>query len=306
MMATNGDRLKVGIGGWEHEVLDMCFYPRPGLTQTEKLRFYAEYFSTVEVRPTFWDETLGRVDARSWAEAVTGTPGFEFHVKLHASFTHRGEVRPHLVRSTRALLAELTHQGRLGSLLVQFPYAFTNTSGHRMHLLRIAEAFRGFPLEVEVRHDSWNTDGLTSFLQDAGVHLVHADMPRIRQYMPFLTGLTGNRAYVRLHGRNDKGWMFNGWDARYDYLYNGRELREIRRRVEALPDRCTNATLIWNNSTSGKSVANAFEFASLLQGGKQIHIPAATVAAFPQLHHLALAADRQASLFSEDALKQAI
>jgi uncharacterized protein YecE (DUF72 family) len=50
-----GRGLVIGVGGWEHEVFDECFYLRPRLESMEKLRQYAQFFDAVEVRPTFWD-----------------------------------------------------------------------------------------------------------------------------------------------------------------------------------------------------------------------------------------------------------
>lgn len=305
-MDTRAQRILVGLGGWEHDILDQCFYPRPGMNQTDKLRFYARHFRAVEVRPTFWDDTLGPAEGRRWAEAVSSHPRFLFHVKLHSSFTHRGDVRPTLVRSVRGLLSELVRQHRLGGLLMQFPYAFTNTSTHRMHLARLAQAFRGFPLYAELRHDSWNSPILNGFLQEMSVHLVHPDMPRIRQYMPFITGTTGDCAYLRLHGRNDRGWLFNGWGARYDYLYNGKELREVRRRVQALPERCRQIVITWNNTASGKALANAFEISSMLLEGKRLEVPPATLAAFPHLREIAPPTRHEGTLFHDDVFKQAM
>src|SRR5512141_2646417 len=83
----------IGIGGWEHEVLDDRFYPHPGLSSTEKLSYYAGFFETVEIRPTFWDETLRAEDARPWIDAVAHARTFRFNIKLHASFTHKRTVK---------------------------------------------------------------------------------------------------------------------------------------------------------------------------------------------------------------------
>ena len=60
---------------------------------------------------------------------------------------------------------------------------------------------------------------------------VHADLPRIKQFPVTFPRPRGERAYFRLHGRNEKGWLLNGYDVRYDYLYNARELRELKRRM---------------------------------------------------------------------------
>ena len=224
----------IGIGGWEHENLNQCFYGGGVEGSDEKLRSYARFFDTVEVRSTFWDETLWATDAMHWIAAVAENKRFRFNVKLHKSFTHAKVIKPELTSRVRGLLQELQRNERLGALLVQLPYAFTNTSGNRFHLVKLGELFRGFPVFVEFRHESWNQPTLMNFLSDNLLQPVNADLPRMKQLMPFITGVVGDTAYLRLHGRNEKGWLLNGMDTRYFYLYTGREWREIARRLHAL------------------------------------------------------------------------
>ncbi|MGB6123597.1 MAG: DUF72 domain-containing protein, partial [Bacteroidota bacterium] len=85
-------RYYMGIGGWEHEALDRCFYPHPGSSSLQKLSYYSTFFSSVEVRATFWDESLTSSDARGWSEAVAGNGDFLFLIKLHSMFTHKREI----------------------------------------------------------------------------------------------------------------------------------------------------------------------------------------------------------------------
>jgi len=294
----------VGIGGWEHEVLDRCLYGGSGWGSAKKLGAYARSFRTVEIRPTFWDDALSGVDAKEWLGAVSDQKTFQFQVKLHSSFTHQKQVRPEVVRNTREILEVLAGGRRLGGLLIQFPYAFTNVSAHRAHLQRLADVFRDFPCFVEFRHDSWNHPGLTGTLANVGLRIVQADTPRLRQFMPFTTGLIGETAYLRLHGRNERGWIQNGMDTRYDYLYNARELREIQRRVEALTPRCSRVVIICNNTTNGKAVANAFQLNAALLARK-VQVPAPALNEFPSLAEVA-AGQESRPLFAGGAYRQAM
>ena len=54
----------VGVGGWDHAALDACFYPKANMESLERLSFYSRFFDTVEVRATFWDDSLTEADAR--------------------------------------------------------------------------------------------------------------------------------------------------------------------------------------------------------------------------------------------------
>jgi uncharacterized protein YecE (DUF72 family) len=303
-MGATQREFSIGIGGWEHAVLDDCFYSLGALDSAEKLRSYAQYFRTVEVRPTFWDDTLGGADARNWVQAVSEERTFLFQVKLHSSFTHQKQIRPQVARNTRTILDTFARAHRLGALVLQFPYAFTNISAHRAHLLRVAATFKDFPCFVEFRHASWNFKGLDDFARQAGVRLIQVDLPRLRQLMPFGTPGPGDTAYIRLHGRNERGWMLNGMDTRYDYLYNAREINEITRRIEALPPRYTRVFVLCNNTTNGKAAANAFQLGSALHARKVV-IPPPALLTFPQLSEVA-ACDPGQPLFSGDRYKRAI
>ncbi|MFN0156623.1 MAG: DUF72 domain-containing protein [Bacteroidota bacterium] len=286
-MNTQGAQVLVGIGGWEHEVFDTCFYPQAGMTSEDKLSYYARFFDAVEVRSTFWDETLSDSDAARWVEAVNFNKRFMFNVKLHSSFTHKQSVKPHITRAIRSVLHELQRHDKLGALIVQFPYAFTNTSAHRYHVIKLSEIFSGFPIHVEFRHESWNQATTNTLLAEHGMLAVNTDLPRIRQHIPFTTTVIGNAAYMRLHGRNDKGWLVNADDVRYDYLYNAREVRELSRRIDVLTQKCDRVTVICNNTTNGKALANALQLRAAVLHGKSLIAPAATLAAFPDIKAIA-------------------
>lgn len=291
-MSQNGIRYHVGIGGWEHDVLDRSLYPSAGLLPATKLEIYARYFDVTEIRPTFWDDTLGADDAREWVRAVETRPDFRFIAKVHASLTHGRTITAPVIRSLTDVLTALQQSGHLGAVLAQFPYAFTNTGANRFHLEKLAAALKGFPLHIELRHASWEGPSLAPFLQDIGASSVHADLPRIKQFPVTFPRPRGERAYFRLHGRNEKGWLLNTYDTRYDYLYNARELRELKRRIDGTPTECRDAYVILNNTTNGKAVANAFEMLSALHDGCSVPMPVQTLQAFP---HLAPIARREAA-----------
>jgi len=296
----------IGIGGWEHEVLDRCFYPVPGMESSRKLSFYAEHFDLVEVRASFWDDALGVRDVEAWIGAVGANRRFQFALKLHKSFTHKKTLTPKGTKWMRGLLHELARANRLAGLLAQFPYSFTNTGANRFHLVKIAELFSGFPLFVELRHTSWDNQALGELLAEYSVHAVNVDLPRLKGYMSSRSDAVGNTGCLRLHGRNEKGWLVNGLDTRYDYLYNPRELREISRRAENLSRKTSTLQILCNNTTHGKALANAFQLKSMLAGGKKLAIPAPTIRSFPFLDEVALSGTGQLTLPVFDQLREVV
>jgi uncharacterized protein YecE (DUF72 family) len=296
----------VGIGGWEHDVLDQCFYPAQHMDSLQKLAYYSRVFDTVEVRAAFWDDTLTAEDAQRWIQAVRENRRFTFNVKLHSSFTHKKVIKPNTARNVRSVLHELLKADRLGTLLIQFPYSYTNTSANRFHLVKLAEVFAGYPMHVEFRHDSWNQASTWELLQEHSLSPTSIDIPSIKQFMPHIAPAKSDHAYLRLHGRNDKGWLLNGMDSRYDYLYNAKELREILRRVDVLARKSNHATIIFNNTTGGKAMANALQLLSSLREGKQVFVPEATLRTFPHLHEIATVADKDLSLIGDREYRRAI
>ena len=70
--------VRIGTCSWADEALTKHWYPKGVSSAEERLRYYAEHFSTVEVDSTYYrlpDETM----VSNWAER---TPeGFVMHVK---------------------------------------------------------------------------------------------------------------------------------------------------------------------------------------------------------------------------------
>ncbi len=305
-MERNPARVRVGIGGWEHEILDRVLYGETGLSPEEKLTRYAETFDTAVTRPTFWDEDLRGESAGAWAHAVRRNSSFQFIVKLHHRFTHERTPGALLRQRTREILQVLDGEGRLGALMAQFPFCFTNTSANRFTVVRLAEIFRGFPRQVEFRQASWCQPPVPAFLEEHGAQIVSADLPRIRQLMPFHSSPRGTDALLRLHGRNERGWLQNAFEARYDYLYNAREIIEIRRRIESMMPAARRITVVFNNTTGGHAVANALQLLSALHGGKPLTVPPATLTAFAQLRQIADPAGMEEGLFDSRAFRTAM
>jgi uncharacterized protein YecE (DUF72 family) len=305
MGSTGSSRILIGVGGWEHDVFDHCFYDTPASgSSSKKLEFYSRFFTATEIRSTFWDDTLTREDAIGWAEAIPVRRPFTFIPKLHASITHKRALQPHTVKAMRTLLDTLHDRQRLGALLIQFPYGFTNTGANRFYLAKVTDAFKGYPMHVELRHETWNVASTFDLLRSHVAAPVSADLPRVRQFAPFFPRTIGSRAYLRLHGRNEKGWLLNGHDTRYDYLYNGKEIQEVRRRVQAIPKDIERVMIIWNNTTNGRAVANALQLTSALAGGK-IEIPERSLEKFPQLNDIARPLDVP-PLFNGSAYREAM
>jgi uncharacterized protein YecE (DUF72 family) len=286
-MEHERSNILIGIGGWEHEIFDGLFYPSGITDPIHRLSLIASTFDVTEVRATFWDDGLNARDAAEWSAAAAVNSRFRFVVKLHKAFTHRKCLTPASTKNMRGLLHELARQDRLGGLLMQFPYCFTNTGANRNHLTKLSEVFSGFPVFVEIRHFSWDQDFLPGFMEDLGIHPVNVDLPRLRQYISCRSDAVAGMAYLRLHGRNERAWLQNHPDRRYEYLYNGPEITEVKRRVERLSGKADKVFVSFNNTAMAGALVNGFQLSAAIEKGRKQRIPSALIDRYPVLSGIA-------------------
>src|ERR1019366_2536307 len=101
-----------------------------------------------------------------WLRRVSSHPRFQFTAKLYKRFTHERDAGPTDERDFKEGIFPLMQAGKLGALLLQFPWSFKNTPEQREYLSGLLLQFREYPLVVEVRHASWNRPDVLRFLQD--------------------------------------------------------------------------------------------------------------------------------------------
>jgi len=274
--------LRWGPAGWDYQDWEGIVYP-PKVKGTDRLAFLAGLFPAVEINVTFYRPIDPRLAGR-WAAAVAEHPDFRFTAKLLNLFTHDRRLPAREVGAFQAGLLPLGEGGRLGVLLAQFPYSFHNTEENRAYLGKLREAFRDFPLAVEVRHRSWQRREALEFFRELSLAFVNLDQPQVSYSLGRTAWASGPLGYLRAHGRRRETWFQFGEDrhARYDYLYGPEEIAELARRTGELLARAPEVYVIFNNHPRGQAVANALELAHLLTG-RTFHLPQGLVAAFPSL-----------------------
>ena len=268
-----GGVIRVGVAGWDYDDWWGPVYPDPPPRGFDPLAHLAGFFQAIEVNATFYRPLPAKV-ARGWARRVAHLPDFRFTAKLWRRFTHeRGAAFGAAdVRLARALPEALADEGRLGALLVQFPWSFKRDEASREWLRDVAAALRGLPLVLEVRHASWNVPEFYRSLAEEGIGFVNLDQPLFRNSLGPSAVATAAVGYLRIHGRNYEDWFRAdaGRDERYDYLYTAAELRpwaERARAVAAAPG-VTDVFVITNNHFAGQEVLNAAMLRSMIEGRK--------------------------------------
>lgn len=260
--------IRVGTASWtDHEP----FYPPEYDTaamKSQRIAYYARYFSMVEVDSTFYNLQPTRNFAL-WADRTPAD--FVFDVKAYGELTwhHRDDQRqmiaPHA--DTFAKFSEMVQPmraaGKLGAVLFQFPPWFSFEQDRLSYFETVREMLPQDTIAVEFRHRSWvegaHADETRAALQENRLAYVAVDEPQVGSgSVPPVVLLTDPHfAMVRFHGRNRRMWYGKGLQSsrdRFDYLYTRDELLPWAERIERIAERLEGGQVhvVANNNATTK------------------------------------------------------
>src|SRR5262249_8602498 len=286
--------------------------------------YLAQFFDTIEINTSFY-APFRPEHAAQWIDRVAANSRFLFTAKLWQRFTHDvlPTVPPSLEdeKQVRAGFDVLRDAGKLGAVLVQFPFAFHYSAESVTYLLELLKRFADYSLVVEVRHASWKTEVFFALLRERGVGFCNLDQPVIGRSLEPTAIATSPVGNVRLHGRRYDTWFSDDPETpsheRYNYLYSRQELEPWAERTREVAAAASNFALpadagahsredkpreaklrskgsnrprstyaITNNHYLGKAAVNALELISILKGTK-IEIPEPLRHQFPKLKSIA-------------------
>jgi len=290
--------IKVGVAGWSYDDWSGIVYPA-SLAASKRLEYLAQFFDLIEINSSFYGHIKPAV-GRRWCQIVeVVNPDFIFTAKLNRAFTHSPmaveeptsakTIRPGPTdeRDAKVGLDSLAEQGRLGAVLIQFPISFKRDVENQAYVERLVFSFRKYPLVLEVRHASWNSEEVFSWLVELGVGLCNIDQPLIGRAIRPGTQATSAIGYVRLHGRNYKQWFAEtNIRDRYNFLYSPKELERWRDRIHQIAAKTEKTFVVANNHNLGKAAVNAIELTSILEGRK-VKAPPLLVSRYPDLRPFA-------------------
>jgi uncharacterized protein YecE (DUF72 family) len=245
--------LYLGTGGFSNRDWLGLIYPE-GTRPERFLEHYARHFNAVELNSSFY----GVPGIKAFEGMVRKSEArVRFSVKAHRSLTHERKLDPDMVARHRESVQPLRDVGMLGPFLLQFPYAFHRTPKNRLYLRDLATAFEGEAVAVEFRHASWDRDEVRAAFAAVGLAWASVDYPPLRGLPSSGFHATGDVAYLRLHGRNEKSW----WDGksaseRHDYRYTSDELRPWVQAIVEAGGELTQVYLMMQNTTKGHAIAN--------------------------------------------------
>ncbi len=276
--------IHIGPAGWSYTDWRGRVYPEGAGSKFDTLALVAKYFDTAEINSSFY-RPPSPVTARSWLKRIEHNPNFVFTAKLYQAFTHaRGKASAADEKAFREGIDPLVEAGKLGAVLIQFPWSFKNDREERGYLNQLVERFKDLPLVVELRHESWNSPRILQTLEDLGVGLCDIDQPLFANSIKPSAEVTSPVGYIRLHGRNYQNWFREEADVveRYDYLYSRDELEPWVERIKQVSEKAKQTFVIANNHARGQSLVNAFEVMALIDE-QRVPGPAKLIESYPRL-----------------------
>jgi uncharacterized protein YecE (DUF72 family) len=292
--------IRIGTAGWSYKDWEGVFYP-PGMNHRKQhpLEYLARCFDVVEINTSFYGHIKPEL-AKLWSRrAASVNPAFVFTAKLHRSFTHSpvavvgptsaATIRPddEDERLAREGLEALAGEGKLGALLIQFPFSFKNTALNREYLETLLRQFIEYPRVVEVRHSSWNNPETLAEFEQKNIAFCNVDQPLIGRSLEPTEHVTSPLGYVRLHGRNYDQWFdADNRNDRYNYLYSEAELAGWKDKIERIAQKAEVTYVITNNHFESKAGVNGLQLKHMLTG-QRVKAPGTLLQHYPGLKSIA-------------------
>jgi uncharacterized protein YecE (DUF72 family) len=293
-------QLRIGPAGWSYSDWAGYVYPARRPKGFHEAAYLAEFFDTIEINTSFY-QPLRPEHAEAWLRRVESNPRFVFTAKLWQKFTHDPVATTEEERAVRTGFEVLRKPGKLGALLLQFPFSFHRTPETLAYLSAVLQRFSDFPLVVELRHASWQVRETFDLLGQLRVGFCNIDQPVIGRSMAPSAMVTSSVGYVRLHGRRYDTWFSEDpgipSHERYNYLYSTEELKPWAERIREVQQDAQSTYVITNNHYQGKAVVNALQLLSILKGTK-VKVPDPLREHFPEVEGIANEMPAEPTLFA--------
>ncbi|GKV66630.1 MULTISPECIES: DUF72 domain-containing protein [unclassified Sporosarcina] len=265
--------IHIGLTGWgDHPSLY-----NEKTAANKKLVDYSRHFPIVELDSTFYAIQSEKM-MKKWTEETPAD--FQFIVKAYQGITghQRGklpyESEEEMFSLFKLSMTSFAEAGKLAMVLVQFPPWFDCQKENVDRIRYVHEQLQPLPIAVEFRHQSWYTPAYRQktldFLQSLNIIHVVCDEPQVGDgSVPLVPVATDSKVLLRLHGRNDSGWVNTQRDSkawrkvRYLYDYSEKELQGMSEIVSSLEQQAEEVFVIFNNNSGQHAAKNAKQFAEL-------------------------------------------
>lgn len=292
-------QIYVGTAGWSYKDWEGIVYPAQLKKSQHPVEYLARYIDVLEINTSFYGHIKPEW-GKLWSRIARGVnPQFMFTAKLNRAFTHSPvavleSTSAETIRATdqderlaKEGLESVAAEDMLGAVLAQFPISFKNTNANRDYLESVIEKFKHFPLVVEVRHNSWTTEGTLRYFAERDIAFCNIDQPELGKAITPSEHVTAPIGYVRLHGRNYEQWFdSDSRNDRYNYLYTDPELKGWKTRIDTIAGNAQKTFVIANNHFEGKAAVNALQLKHMLTG-RSVAVPQTLLKRYWELGEIA-------------------
>ena len=184
-------------------------------------------------------------------------PRFLFTAKLWEGFTHTTGATAGDERAVRAGFDVLRDAGKLGAVLLQFPFSFHRTPENVALFKNTDCAIQGLSARRgSPARDHGTIRRSTKTLKERGVGFCNIDQPVIGRSLKPSDVITAPIGYVRLHGRRYDTWFSDDpgipSHERYNYLYSEKELEPWAERISKVASKARARSLSPTIITRGR------------------------------------------------------
>jgi uncharacterized protein YecE (DUF72 family) len=272
-------KIFVGTASWSDPGFVDFWYPKK-MRPADRLSWYAQHFTMVEVNSTFYSVPDPML-VRRWCDV---TPqDFVFNIKLHQLLSHHSTpakllppalqkklrleknakvglttaTMDEVLRAFAPSLEVLRRAEKLGVLLLQLSPAFSPRKHKLNELENVLQLTGDFRVAVELRNRNWvegeEREKTLDFLRERSAIFVNVDAPAEKHFtiMPSdLNAITNSdTAYLRLHGRDSRAYITGKTvAARFNYNYSEAEIDEVAARGKRLAGDGKEVHIVFNNN----------------------------------------------------------
>lgn len=236
--------INIGTSGWVYKHWQGVFYP-DNLVGKDYLKYYSQYFSTVEVNNTFYH--LISIDAvKNWVKSVP--KDFIFSVKASRYITHMKKLKEPEKTTLNFFESIKPFEDKIGPILFQLPPKFAYNKE------RFEDFFKALPKDYkyafEFRDKSWFNEETYEILRKNNSAFCIYNLGSFQTPKE----VTADFVYIRLHGNYGLG----------SGKYTDEQLEEFSRDISHFKSQGKDVFVYFNNDEAGFAIQNALLLKSKL------------------------------------------
>lgn len=251
--------VSVGLSGWDFPHWNLSVFPASKGRHFHGLDYLARFFDVLEIHASACAPLRPEV-SRYWLRTVAAHSAFRFNARLWRRFTHDRVLDKSDIERFHEGLRPIAESGKLGCLLVQFPWSFRFNRENREYLIQLRRTFSVYPLVAETPHASWSAPEALGTFIDYHIGFANIDQAEGVKTMPPTQVLTSEIGYMRLYGRDRAAEDGSA------YLYPATQLAEWKQRIDRIRAFANAVYVVFANDGGGRSVVNALQMRSLIDG----------------------------------------